>query len=204
MRMESVRASASARVRCILSRPSAEPRCVSPVPVTVRCGGVLVVDRIEHAALLERGGEIHRLADAAIGDELAQRRARFDRLMREFERRARALDEAAFASRGDDQRALAGFVDDLRQSHALSLFPSEGAIGPTADGECAPARRAHIVAPICHGTNSASPYPKISDLDFSPEATARTLSKISWPFSAIETPSSTSPQLMSMSSIMRW
>src|ERR1700719_314025 len=60
----------------------------------------------------------------------------------------------------------------------------------------------HIVAPICQGVNSASPYPKVSDLVRSPEATARTLSKISWPLSAIETPSRTSPQLMSMSSII--
>src|SRR4029077_14883049 len=58
----------------------------------------------------------------------------------------------------------------------------------------------HIVAPICQGANSASPYPRSSDLVRSPEATARTLSKISCPLSAIETPSTTSPQLMSMSS----
>src|ERR1700722_10756298 len=61
----------------------------------------------------------------------------------------------------------------------------------------------HIVAPICQGANSASPYPRSSDLVRSPEATARTLSKISCPLSAIETPSTMSPQLISMSSIIR-
>src|SRR5687767_552655 len=39
--------------------------------------------------------------------------------------------------------------------------------------------RAYIVAPICHGTNSASPYPKSSDLVCAPDAVASTLRKIS-------------------------
>ena len=33
--------------------------------------GILVINRIENAALFESGGEIDRLADAAVGDELA-------------------------------------------------------------------------------------------------------------------------------------
>ena len=83
--------------------------------------GIGVVDRRQDPLLLHRGGEIDRLADAAIGDELAQRRAGLDRLAGEFERGARALHEPAFAARGDDQRALAFFVDDLGQSHVPSL-----------------------------------------------------------------------------------
>ena len=41
MRIESVSFDGSARSLCILSRPSAEPRCVSPVPVTITCAGSL-------------------------------------------------------------------------------------------------------------------------------------------------------------------
>ena len=81
----------------------------------------------EDAALLERGGEIDRLADAALGDDIADRGARIDRLTRQFEGRARAFDQAAFAARGDDERALVVFVDDLSESHGRSLCMREGA-----------------------------------------------------------------------------
>ena len=83
----------------------------------VDMGGIGMIDRQQNPLLLHRGGEIDRLADAAIGDQLAQRRAGLDRLAGEFERRARALDEPAFAAGGDDQRALAFLVGDLGQSH---------------------------------------------------------------------------------------
>ena len=83
--------------------------------------GIRVVDRQENPLLLHRGGEIDRLADAAVGDQLAQGRAGLDGLLGELERRAGALHEPAFAARGDDQRALVFLVGDLGQSHVPSL-----------------------------------------------------------------------------------
>src|SRR5688572_33466678 len=63
--------------------------------------------------------------------------------------------------------------------------------------------RRYITAPICQGTNSSAPKPCASDLLFSPEATFRMRSKISWPFSATVAPPSTMvPQFTSMSSTM--
>ena len=169
--------------------------------------GIPVVDRVEHAALLERGGEIHRLADAAIGDELAQRRARFDRLTREFERRPRALDEAAFAACGDDRRALAGFVDDLRESHALSLLlrrrPIHSAIGRmrsrsrSKSGALTSSRR--FATARIRRRRIRKPRTWIF-----PPKRRRAPGRRSPGPSAERTPSSTSPQLMSMSSVMRW
>ena len=82
------------------------------------CAGSLWSIGAKNAPLLQRPGEIDRLADAAVGDELAERNALGDRLAREVERRARALDQPALAARGDRKRPLAVLVDELRQSHA--------------------------------------------------------------------------------------
>ena len=46
---------------------------------------ILVIDGSEHPPLLQRAGEVDGLADAPVGDELAQRRAFGDRLSREVE-----------------------------------------------------------------------------------------------------------------------
>jgi hypothetical protein len=62
----------------------------------------------------------------------------------------------------------------------------------------------HICAPIIHGTNSSSPIPSASLRLFSPEATRSIISNISVPFSEIvAVPSMISPQLTSMSSLIR-
>ena len=79
--------------------------------------GIPVIDRRQNAPFLQRGEEIDRPADPPISDELAQRNALGDRLARELERRARALDSSALAARGDGERPLAVLVDELRQSH---------------------------------------------------------------------------------------
>ena len=83
---------------------------------------ILVVDRREHALLLERAGEIDRLAQAAVGDQLAQGNAGFERLFGEVDRRARALDEPAYAARRDHESTLSVLVDNLRQPHLCSSF----------------------------------------------------------------------------------
>src|ERR1700730_2346197 len=114
--------------------------------------------------------------------------------------------------RAHDVRGVFGTIelDSIRRKHALEsdemlgVAIHERTIKIEQQRSFNDARRGapHIVAPICQGANSASPYPRSSDLVRSPEATARTLSNISSPLSAIETPSRTSPQLMSMSSII--
>ena len=79
---------------------------------------ILVIDRREHAPLFQRPSEIDRLADSSIGNELAERHALGDRLAREVDSRARALDQPALAARGDRKRSLAVLVDELRESQA--------------------------------------------------------------------------------------
>jgi hypothetical protein len=105
-------------------------------------------------------------------------------------------------------RYVSGPADDIRTPNRHEIpFPrfARQAGTPLAgdDIRWLAAAECHITAPICHGTNSESPYPSSSDFVRSPEATASTFLKISSPFASIDTPSSTSPQLMSMSSIMR-
>src|SRR3984957_20719684 len=95
---------------------------------------VLVIDRIENAALLQRGGKIDRLADAARSYELADRLACGDRLHGEIVSRGRAFDQAALAARGNDERSFARFVNDLRESH-LDLL-REVAARPPAGSLC--------------------------------------------------------------------
>ena len=78
----------------------------------------------------------------------------------------RALDETAFAARGDDERALAGFVDDLGQSHGFFSRRSarlrrsirhNARIGEIGDGEFGrprrpvPRRRPIVVSPTTAG-----------------------------------------------------
>ncbi len=57
--------------------------------------------------------------------------------------------------------------------------PGETFFGPRAAGAHITESRwshAHIVAPICQGTNSWSPRPCASDFDCSPDATLRIMS----------------------------
>src|ERR1700722_10030041 len=82
--------------------------------------GILVVDRRKNTPLFQRPSEINRLAHASIGNELAERRTLGDRLTREVDRRARALDQPALAARGDRKRPLAVLVDELRESHTFA------------------------------------------------------------------------------------
>ena len=109
----------------VASLGRAEMREAGPCHEDMR--GILVIDRRQNAPFLQRGDEIDRPADPPISDELAQRNALGDRLARELERRARALDSPAFAARGDGERPLAVLVDELRQSHerapTLQLVP---------------------------------------------------------------------------------
>ena len=71
MRIESVSVVASARFSMHLVSALGRAEMREPGAGDLEMRGVPVVDRVEHAPLLERGGEIDRLADAAIGDELA-------------------------------------------------------------------------------------------------------------------------------------
>ena len=104
--IESVSWDGSARLLCILSRPSAEPRWVRPVPVTyVWAGSGWSIGR-QHALFLIRRGEVDNLADAAFSDKLAQVDATLDRRVSQRERGARAFDKAAFPARRNDQGAL--------------------------------------------------------------------------------------------------
>jgi hypothetical protein len=102
--------------------------------------------------------------------------------------------------------ALANIIERIRR--VLSETPSPGA--RASANATLPARREgkpgpHIVAPICQGTNSLSPKPSISLFDLSPDATARIFAKISSPFdSIVASPSTMSPQFMSMSSSIVW
>src|SRR5579872_550403 len=82
--------------------------------------GILMIHRGQNPPLLQRASKIDRLADSAIGDELAKRDALSDRLARKIERRARALDQPALAARGDGERPFSRLVDELRQSHAFA------------------------------------------------------------------------------------
>src|SRR3984957_5802771 len=81
---------------------------------------ILEVDRREHTPLFQRPSELDRFADSSIRNELAERDALGDRLAREVDRRARALDQPAFAARGDGKRSLPVLIDELRESQAFA------------------------------------------------------------------------------------
>jgi hypothetical protein len=81
---------------------------------------ILVVNRREHTPLFQGASEINRLADSSIRNKLSERYTFSDRLAREVDSRARALDQTALAARGDSKRSLPILVDELRQSHAFT------------------------------------------------------------------------------------
>ena len=128
---------------------------------------VVVVERDQHPLLLQRRGEIDRLADAAVGDDLAQRRALAERLRREIAHRPQAFDQAAFAAHGDDQRALVVVVDDLGQSHAFfpgaavraSISGRMRGSAKSATAISAPAASSLSAASVVVSPTTASPAP---------------------------------------------
>ena len=112
MRIESVSLDGSARSLCILSRPSAEPRCVSPVPVTITCAGSLwsigLSTRRSFSARARSTGLPTPRSAISLRSETPSAIA----WRASSHGRARALDQPALAARGDGQRALAVLVDD--------------------------------------------------------------------------------------------
>src|SRR6202042_738492 len=81
---------------------------------------ILVIDRREHSSLFQGASKLDRLADSSIRNELAERHTLGDRLAREGDSRAGALDQTALAARGDRKRPLPVLVDELRESHAFA------------------------------------------------------------------------------------
>ena len=109
---------------CILSRPSAEPRWVRPVPVSIsRAGSGWSIGASSRPGV-ELGGEIDRLVAAAAPRGGSQRRAGGDR----FAARSRVVStpesDVRGVALGEDHAATAVGVTMLEQAkrgHAISF-----------------------------------------------------------------------------------
>ena len=89
---------------------------------------------------------------------------------------------------------------DRGETEGRALQETSAGIGHGCDSPTP----SYITAPSVHGANSASPKPRASLFDFSPEATRRMRSKIRRPqASTVSSPSAMPPQSTSMSSLMR-
>src|SRR5688572_24499390 len=103
------------------------------------------------------------------------------------------LEPAQFAGQADEENDEIG-----AQPCAPCQRCSDGEGGEVLD------RIHYMVAPTTQGANSSSPKPRSSDLDLLPEAVSSTRRKMRSPAcSTVSLPSTTVPQLTSMSSSMR-
>ena len=128
---------------------------------------VVVVERNQHPLLFQRRGEIDRLADAAVGDDLAHGAPSPSASVARSQRRPQAFDQAAFAAHGDDQGAFVVVVDDLGQSHALRSRRGDSRldqrpnarIGEIGDGDLRARREQSIRSSVVVSPTTMSPAP---------------------------------------------